>query len=503
MYIAPNTTIKLYTFVPLDNSYKNTLWFDDINAQNNYFHGDTGILRKAYTENSYQRVHKNKIRINESADFLYCCSYLAFQNTNYGNKWFYAFILSVEYVNNAVCEITYEIDVMQTYLFDISLKECFVEREHASIDAIGFNIVPEPVELGDMCCAEMTHTDFFMSYSVLVCNTVNSLSGGSGDVGGVYDGLFSGADYALFPIDTEQQIEELKDFLKLANDHPDVILSLTMVPTGVTSQLSQYTLDRKYDNIGGYVPKNNKLFTYPYNYLVIDSGNNSAEYRYEWFNQSIDNKCRFGIRSVATGDPKIAITPLGYNGTMGYNYTEKLVMDGFPQLAWTYDTYRAWLAQESSSSIMQGIASAGAVVGGIATGNPLMSLGGMVGAGSLIGKTSQLQDRPYQSRGTNSGSWDVGTRTKDFYFKRMQIQGGFAKIIDDFFTKYGYAMNYVKVPNRNVRKEFTYTKTKGCVAVGICPADDTRKICDIYDNGITFWKHAENVGNYSVDNSTL
>ena len=31
--------------------------------------------------------------------------------------------------------------------------------------------------------------------------------------------------------------------------------------------------------------------------------------------------------------------------------------------------------------------------------------------------------------------------------------------------------------------------------------DDVRKICSIYDSGITFWKNPSEVGNYSLDNS--
>ena len=37
MYIEPNTTIKLYSGVPLDNTYNHTLYFASESEQHSYF----------------------------------------------------------------------------------------------------------------------------------------------------------------------------------------------------------------------------------------------------------------------------------------------------------------------------------------------------------------------------------------------------------------------------------------------------------------------------------
>lgn len=89
------------------------------------------------------------MRVGLSADACYDCNYLMFQNSGFGSKWFYAFITSVEYVNNAVTEISFEIDVMQTWFFNYSVGECFIEREHSASDEIGENLVPETVNVGE------------------------------------------------------------------------------------------------------------------------------------------------------------------------------------------------------------------------------------------------------------------------------------------------------------------------------------------------------------------
>lgn len=534
MYIAPNTTIKLYTFVPLDNSYKNTLWFDDINAQNNYFHGDTGILRKAYTENSYQRVHKNKIRINESADFLYCCSYLAFQNTNFGNKWFYAFILSVEYVNNAVCEITYEIDVMQTYLFDISLKECLVEREHASIDAIGFNIVPEPVELGGYIqhgeCEPLLNDGIISGNDIVVAcaeqysNTVppDYITPGTWKPadGELITNVYQGVKFNIFT-EGVNQISNVNAFLKFAtkDNKQDAIISVFMCPHYITNAIqnngnmgSKTLTNFVGADFEGYVPKNNKLYTYPYNFLYLTSGDDkSAEYRFEWF--ANPNAIVFDRRAQMSCTPSAGVIPTNYkNGKQRANVLEVygdldniVTKDNFPVCSYTIDSFRAWLAQNVYNLWASPLTSVMGMIGNGMVGNTFGAVSsgasGVVNPAVSVANATRL---PAKNKGnTNANNILFSMGANDIYACRKGVQGGFAHLIDDFFTKYGYAMEYIKVPNRNVRKEFTYTKTRGCVAVGICPADDTKKICDIYDNGITFWKNAQNVGNYSVDNSTL
>ena len=114
MYIQPNSTIRLLTGIPLDNTYAHTIYFANKNAQAEYFASKTktGCTFNAQT---YQRVNKGTMRLQVLADDIYDCNYLMFKNTSYGDRWFYAFITSIEYVSNIVSEISYEIDVMQTW----------------------------------------------------------------------------------------------------------------------------------------------------------------------------------------------------------------------------------------------------------------------------------------------------------------------------------------------------------------------------------------------------
>ena len=107
--IQPNTIIRLLHNVPLDNKYTDTLYWETASHQ----HANMLSLTKyTFTEQTYQRVNRNRLRVQRCADDIYDCNYLMFQNTAFGNKWFYAFITKVEYINNITSEIEYEIDDM-------------------------------------------------------------------------------------------------------------------------------------------------------------------------------------------------------------------------------------------------------------------------------------------------------------------------------------------------------------------------------------------------------
>ena len=131
MEIMPNTVIKVLKNVPLRSDYQDTLYFGSSTEQANYF---SSCTKYTFQKNTYQRVNRGKIRINRVADDLYDCNYVMFQNSSFGHKWFYGFIESVEYINNAVSEVTYKLDCIQTWFFDMKINQCFVEREHSVTD---------------------------------------------------------------------------------------------------------------------------------------------------------------------------------------------------------------------------------------------------------------------------------------------------------------------------------------------------------------------------------
>lgn len=144
MAITPQTDIRLLK-VPFELDNKNQLTFANVQAQTNYF------LSVPYIQEdncSYQRKD-NIIRFPAHVDTILNYNYVMYKNEAYTNKWFYAFITNMKYVNNNMTEISIETDVFQTWQFDVVYKKMFVEREHVSNDTRGLHTVPENLETGE------------------------------------------------------------------------------------------------------------------------------------------------------------------------------------------------------------------------------------------------------------------------------------------------------------------------------------------------------------------
>lgn len=499
MYVAPNTNVRILKNVPLDNTYRNTLYFANASNQAGYLSGKT---KYSLAAQSYQAPWGKPLRVEINAENLYDCNYLMFQNSSFGTKWFYAFITEVRYINNVTSEIEFELDVMQTWYFDYNINPSFVEREHTVTDTIGSNLVPDDLELGDYVYDTSYSSGHMNDFVTVVAATVNR-DGESGTPLGGYGGIYSGCWLHVF--DTFNAVAVFID--KLTRDNKsDAIISIFMMPSDFTTDMNapakHYVLefDKQTGTIDGYTPKNNKLFTYPYCFLYVSNlMGNSAHYKYEYF-QSYN--CRFDMAMDMSPNPSALITPLGYK-TVGSNYNESMALNGFPQCAYAIDAYKAWLAQNSSAMAVDMLGSA--MVAGVsaATGNPIglvAAAGSAANVASTMARVSAIQTQPPQSRGSQSNTTQVALSIKDFWFYNYHIRAEFAKIIDDYWTVYGYPIHQVKVPERASRPHWNYVKTRNVSITGSVPADDLAHIRSVYDNGTTFWKNGDNVGNYNLDN---
>ena len=503
MYIAPNTTIRLLKDVPLDNTYRNTIYFTTAANQTAYFQGKT---KYTFANQSYQRVNRGVLRVARKADDLYDCNYLMFQNTSYGNKWFYAFVVSVEYVNNETAEITFEIDVMQTWHFDYDVNMSFVEREMSVLDGIGDNLVPENLEIGDYIYEDLGLTSLFSMYQIVIAATFDTSMNDA--TGGMYGGVFSGLHYNVF-----STWQSASSFIAEATEQnkADGIVSIFMLPVAFTADF-QATIpevfnierDKHTNNIDGYVPKNNKLFTYPYNLLYVTNNEGSvANYAFEYFNSE---KCNFNVSGAMCCTPECMLVPLNYKG-VEKNYNEKLIIGNFPQCAYTVDTFKAWVAQNQNQLALSAINAIGTTVAG---GAAMYASGGLVGAGaalsgiqqigSLVASVSDKSTLPPHARGGGGSIINMANKIKGFQFFYAHIRREFAEIIDNYFSVYGYATHRVKVPNRAIRPHWNYVKTVNINLTGSVPADDMARLRSIYDNGVTFWRNGDEVGNYALDN---
>lgn len=134
---TPDSNIRLLSGVPLSKDYQHTRLFESESQQTNYF---SGKIKRGSTGASY--VKKDSIiRVDDNAENLFDVNYLMFQNANYSNKWFYGFVTNIEYKSPNTTWIHYEIDVLQTWLFDYQLKSSFIDREHTVLMKDGLPVI--------------------------------------------------------------------------------------------------------------------------------------------------------------------------------------------------------------------------------------------------------------------------------------------------------------------------------------------------------------------------
>ena len=146
MNITPDTNIRLLK-CPLKLDNKNQITFSSLANQTAYFQG---LAYLSVDGSMYQRKDSS-IYYPALYDDLVQYTYVMYQNTHYSNKWFYAFITGMEYLNDSVTKISIITDPFQTWQFDITFKNSFVEREMINIqdDTPGANLVPENIESGE------------------------------------------------------------------------------------------------------------------------------------------------------------------------------------------------------------------------------------------------------------------------------------------------------------------------------------------------------------------
>ena len=122
---------------------------------------------------------------------------------------------------------------------------------------------------------------------------------------------------------------------------------------------------------------------------------------------------------------------------------------------------------------------------------------------ALNAKLKDINNHPPEivKMGGNT-AFDYGNRLTGIYIIKKQIKPEYMAILEDYFHAYGYRVNRIKYPNLRSRKHWNFVKTVGANIYGNIPADDLKKIKDMFDNGVTLW-HGNFIGNYDLSNEEI
>ena len=563
MYITPQTNIRLLRGCPLDPSYVHSIAFLNEGVQRTYMLGLTKYNLNNYT---YQRYAKGKLRVQILADNLYDVNYMMFQNTAYGNKWFYAFVDKIEYINDVTTEVSYHLDEIQTWLFDWTFNQCFIERMHTTTDNVGDNITPEPVEVGEYVYNDFDNCDNFGG------NETPRIIVGLTDIdtdysyiadGNLYDGVYGGITLYAFPA-TASGVDDVNALITLyGKKTPDTIVTIYMVPhdaiddanvntDGSLNPIPMATLGAvKYETLGtcgtavdGYTPRNKKLLTYPYNFQNVSNGEgDSLALRYEFFE---NNTAKVKMGSNITQPVQVYCCPSDYKGVKfdsehaqrpDYDTDEKLVLSNYPSCSWNIDSWKVWWAQNAVPTVIKGIEAAGAIgitsyhgstpsqevgtgvmsaitgqemtktIEGTPAGLTWNKAGGLYALHTISNLAQSIYKASIQADVTkgNISSANAMFSQRDYGFKhgRMSVNHWQAEIIDSFFDRFGYSIHKIGTPSIRNRPAWTYIKTVDCTINGTIPVDSENTIENIINNGITFWTNPLYVADYSRSNTPV
>lgn len=542
MVITPDSKVKLIKN-PLKLDSNNEITFTSASAQYNYFNS----LPKLEFDNLTYIRKDNILRIetddNLTFEDLLGYNFCMYQNTHFDNKWFYAFITDVTWINPGLTELKLETAYFQTWQFDLVYMDSFIEREHVDNDTIGLHTIPEDLDTGDYIVdfkkslTDLTAYKFILAVNIdfYIDSTtgVVTISGGDNG-GGIYNGVKTAYRYYYF---NNGSVSKLSDVIKAyasagkldaigmiftaptmlinkqdptATDNGDIVEDYDENTFNWADSIDSNNLIHKPFTLNGYTPKNNKLLCYPYQYLLMSNNNGgNAIYKYELFetDASDNHLINFQVKSAICPSMSGFIVPYLYNRSLGFNFEEKLQLPKFPICGWSSDVYTNWLTQQGINNVANIVKSTGTgATGGATLGPAGMLLGGMAGminaTGNIIMEMKNHEFVPAQANGnTNVGDVNLASNLNTFTAYGMCIKEEYARVIDGFLSMFGYKVNRVGTPHINARTYYDYIKTNGVNIEGNIPENDLEEIRKLFNNGIRFWHNTQNYLDFSVNNT--
>ena len=562
MNFQPETVVRLLSNVPLSLNETNQLWFDTVTAQQTYF---SGKVSRTYNQFTYQRKERNYVAVETNAELLYNVNYMMFQNSNFANKWFYAYVTEIEYKNHNTSWVYYEIDPFQTWLFELNFKQSFIEREHTPrYNADGtpvINTIDEGLNYGSeyKIIDDSSYKNYGDTIFILVTSKdyLHKLPDGlerpfPENIGNVPQGFFN----YIFPISLSGYKEytyknfslmswaEFYDKLNQDTAFVGKVVNLTLldfVPLNVSvdnananitnmDNVSLYNARNDlgltgsilYINDGAFTPSvidcgnkyssfpnyaESKLLMYPYSYTkVTDMRGNEFDIK----NEHITGQdLKFSVRGSIAPQCKTAYEVVNYKDKT--NLLDGIINNNVSSMA-IIDDYTAAYLQGNQNVLMTGaavnvVSSIASIVGNSMIGN----IGGAVSSGvggitdilMLNAKMKDIDNHPSNLRNQgNNYNFDFANKYTGIRIIKYTVTDEYQKILTDFFKMYGYKVNRVKVPNLHTRQSWNYVKTVDCTIVANIPQDDLNSIMQMFNKGITLW-HNTDVGNYNLSNNEI
>lgn len=544
MTISPSTDLYLLK-LPIELDSSNQLTFSSKQEQASYF---LSLQKIGETDFTYQR-REGIVRYPAEIDSIIEYNYVMYRNENYSDKWFYAYITNMTYINDGMTAIEILEDPFQTWQFDLNFNPCFVEREHVNDDTVGLHTIDEGIGTGEYIFHGINSVSFPES---CICFQVTERPNGAYSISPdskIYNSTYSGL--TLLTVENAQNADVLLEYYQRAGKG-DAIVSIFVAPKAWSTEFFLHTLTvsdpqwsgniyigvmkesnglntlsnidvSKPTKLGSYTPVNKKLLCYPFSMFTISNNNGAVvDYRYEDFSGS--DKCSFNVQGAVGQGCQIKALPMQYKGEIQSIFNIQAQDYGInagklPLCGWKSDFFLNYMTQ-NAANIGVGMASSfvnagtsllggiGQAVGGTIAGNPVggalsgigTAVSGITGVMSQFANLERAKIMPDQAKG-NTGCSDFNYAMHDMFTVYQQcLRPEFAEIIDKYLSVFGYKVNELKSPNIRGRRNWNYVKTSGCNIHAYIPQEATDRIKEMFDKGITLWHNPATFLDYSQSN---
>lgn len=551
---TPITTVQLMNNVPLFPDNTNQIYFDNATHQNQYF---TSRVYKTSNNLTYQRDYQVYALQAEYDNTITSCNYLRYRNNNYGNKWFYAFITSIRYVNPNTVYIDFILDAYQTFMFDITWKDCFIERSHVRDDTLGAHTLDEGIHVGNRYSKEVNvswpGTDVFagnVNVVPIIFLAAAYVFPYSGDpTERIITSNVQGTPTTLavwfpnFDVIKTAPLFQMQQFLNLLQNSSksNAIVASVAIPEhiargtwnmmkeieGAITEVQadpkaiesgaylQISIQQFVDSVNAtltltplmsYTPRNKKLYCYPFTYFVLSSNQGeNVTIKTEWLPETQppvgdpDRELKLSLSANISPDSSYFCKVTNANST---SRTLTCTMAQLPQVATASSTYANWLAGHMAS-ITSGILANGLqIFGGTAAtvsgAGASAGVGGITsGVNGIIGTIGNLIDAEKMPASLNSSGGSTGNaaiNNRRFSLYQQVLNPDMYASIDQFFDMYGYKVNMNGTPDFYCRAYWQYFKIPIVNITGNVPAEYMNQIKSTFQNGVTLWNYSAGDG---------
>lgn len=494
-----NSFICIAKDIKIDKNYKNTL---ALSASEILSLMQTGA-HLVYNNSDYSFLRTER-RIKIQATFSqvfegnYCCI------INQGIRQFF-FIDEINYISDSCAEIIVTEDVITTYKNN-GFNMAFCERQHPQSDNKFENTMSESIQPSNYTTPEGVEINVNPTeFKALFSEAWNTQTGDFDPVPPIEIGILNQNQInTLHVVGASLTASNLQGFVSYYDNYIKKgkggdLVALYARPQ---PQSSSYTLG-EYTSLDGYIPKNNKLYNYPY--CVVHLSNNAGS-TVDLKPELLDSR-EFKWVCADNGKAQSFLYPAEYMGVTD-NTDYGLLIENYPAIPIAIDSYTEWIGQAQNGlaeGVISGALSAGLslALAPVTGGMSLMGLAGvgMSAASQAVEMGTHIDNTPDSVVGRASGSIiNQALQTFTFLIQKQCVTAEQAQKIDDFFTRFGYAQNTImQIVQTNPRFHCHYVKTAPgeCVIHGI-PHEKADIINNAFNSGITFWDSNENVGNYDL-----